>query len=279
MTERLRLFARKDIGDAVRGRQIHMIAAAFVLVGLLVGYLAGGANSGSSSAIAAATTATFLFLAPAAAVAVSHDSIVGKRLDGELTVLLGLPYTRREVIFGTLLGRLSVVGSVTLLGVFVTVATATVRGARPVPGALLLCVFGVVVVTSVFASVAVAISAVSPSPTTSSTGAFGVFVLFIFRIWGSLPGLVDTLLRRLLGAALPGWVDRVVANVTPYAAARNAIGPFAAPVRSGFSTYTSPLASGVKPLVQHPAVGAVLVALWVAAPIAFAYRSFARTDL
>jgi len=100
--------ARKDVGDARRGRQLYYLAGLFGLLGLAIGYVIGR-NPGTvdPDALAFALLNVFAFLAPIAALTISQADIVRKRTTGELSVLLSLPFSRRSVVGGRPIERCS----------------------------------------------------------------------------------------------------------------------------------------------------------------------------
>lgn len=269
--ERLLRIARKDFTDAVRGRQVHLLVALFGLFGAFAGYVGGGS---------AATNLTSLlaFLVPLAGVALTQHAVAGKRESGELAVLLGLPFSRRDVVVGTYLGRVgTVVVAVASAYVAATVVGAA-SGASPdlgaaASGAVLLAVAG-----AVFVGIALAVSATAHSSAVASVGAFAGYLVFVLPTWQFVP---DAVLYVANGFEAPGRMPEWATafdQFAPFAALRNA----AAPIAGDLAGELPALGGSVPPdppLYMQPWFGAVVVLGWLVVPAALGYRRFARSDL
>jgi len=279
MTDRLALVVRKDFGDSIRENHIYYVGTLFVLIALALGYL-GGSNSGAGIEFVAPMIATFVFLVTVTTLTISHDAISDKWVSGELTVMLGLPISRRDVVYGSVLGRTAVVGTVTVASMILATLVAVVLGASPDFALLLAGTVGLLVLTLIFASLAVAFSTLSDSTTISSTAAFGAFALFVFQLWSIAPGLLNFVFDRVGVPTIPSDAIDVWNNLTPFAAVRNAVTgvvPDAGDALGVFAAGSVPSSS--PPAYQHPAVGALVVIFWIAVPVTLGYLRFKRDDL
>jgi len=177
--------AKRRLLDPVRTRSLWVMLALFALVFGLMGYL-GGSNSMLDTATQ--SVAIMAFLLPLVALSYSYDAIAGPRESGSLRVLLSYPFTRREVVLGTLVGRIAVVTLGVLAGVLAAIVATVAFG-----GSLDLVAFGIVLaVSTLFAAVMVAIgvgiSASVPTTNAAVLTAFGSYLLY-FAFWDLLPTL------------------------------------------------------------------------------------------
>lgn len=278
MTDRLALLAEKDFRDSFRERQIYFVGVLFLLLGLLIAYLIGS-NDGTGDDLLTILYTLLFFLAPAVALAVSHDAVAGKWSEGELTVLLGLPFSRSDVVYGSVIGRTAVVATVSVVTILVATLVGAVFGAVPDLGLLVVGTLAVVVAVLVFVSLAVAFSSLSSSTQISAGGAFGVFALFLFQFWGTLPALANFALDRLGLDTIPGDAVSAWNNLTPLAALRNVAVEIVSDVQGPLSAYTPGLASGSTPVYQHPLVAGLVLVFWITVPLTLAYWRFASADV
>ena len=121
----LSVLVRRNILDPVRTRSLWVLLALFVLVFGLVGYLLGPNQFTSMPNL----TATIMgVLAPLAALVYSYESIAGPRQSGSLRVLLTYPYSRRQVVLGTLIGRVTIVLLAIVTGIVAAVLATALAG-------------------------------------------------------------------------------------------------------------------------------------------------------
>lgn len=223
MTGALEL-AVEDVKEGLRARTLYVTVGVFTLLGAGIGYLYGNSPSHDPSGIGLAAPLVFLFLVflPLAALSISYDSIVGRRTDGSLKLLLGLPYSRAEVVAGTLLGRYAAVLAAALGGLVAAHLVAAAMGA-PVAFGLGAGLFVLLTLLALaFVGLGVGLSTVTRSTTTAAAGAFGTFLL-AFGLW-------DQFVRALVYIAngfsrsrsVPEWAN-VVRNLNPLTAYRNAV--------------------------------------------------------
>jgi len=263
--------ARKDVGDSVRGRQLHLLVGLFVLVGVGIGYAASGFLGGILVLLLA-------FLAPLVGLGFTQQSIVGKRSSHELTVLLGLPFSRRDVVVGTLVGR-AVLLVAALVSVYLGAAVGALVSGTTVELDLFVVGFGLSLALGlVFVSVALGISTATRSTTLSSLGAFGAYLLFAFQLWSLLPEGVRYLLNGFsLSGERPTWA-LVFEQLSPFAAVRNATAGVSAELADTFPVVARSVPED-PPVYMEPWVGALVAAVWFLVPVVLGYLRFARSDL
>lgn len=266
---RIRLVARTDIREDLLNRRLHLLVGTFGLSGLAFGSLLGDGLGETLLGVGA-------LLVPLVALVFTHHAIAGRRVRDELVVVLSLPFSRREVVVGTFLGRTAVV----LVGV-VSLYAGGILGAvvagRALEADLLLggFLFGAVVGV-VFVSIALGISAAAPSTALASTGSFVAYLVFVFQLWALLSEVVLYVLGGFESPdTTPTWAE-AFGELSPFAALQNAL----APAFDGGDPV--PLAGAVPsdpPLYMEPWFGALVVLVWVVLPVALGYQAFARADL
>lgn len=281
---RLLLVAKKDFRDAMRDRQLYGAGALFLLVGAGLGYLIGSGGGQSDPSILPQFTLTALvFLGALTAISLSFNGIVGKRGSGELRVLLSLPFSRREVVYGTLLGRFALL---TLLSVS-TLALATVLGvalgASVAFDLLAFAMLAAVLVVAVFVSVSVGLSAASKNSSRASMGAFGLFILLLFRLWEAAPLAVRYVLNGFSlpspGTPTPTWA-LAWGQISPLAAIKNLVSGIAPELVFSFSGFAPTLGPNAgDPVFVQAWFGAVVVVVWIAGPVTLGYVQLTRSDL
>src|SRR6056297_1139521 len=101
--------ARKDFKDSLRSRSLWVITGLMTLL-IAAAWLTFTASPISQQADRPFTLAIaqFTLWIPLAAIGLGFKSVVGERTSGSVRVLLGQPGTRRDVVFGTYLGRLTI---------------------------------------------------------------------------------------------------------------------------------------------------------------------------
>ena len=278
MTDRLAQVARKDFFDSMREYQIYYVGVVFLLIALGIGYLVG-TSPGSGAEISPILAPAYLFLAPVAVLMLSHDAVAGKWATGELTVMLGLPVSRFDVVYGSVIGRTAVVVTATVVSIAVSVIVSTAMGVPPEVDTLAVVLSGLVAMILTFASLAVAFSSLSKSTTISSSAAFGVFVLFVFQLWSLVPGIIDFALDRLGMGSLPEDAVGLWENLPPYAAVRNvAVGVVGEPGEA-LGLFAPGYDAVNTPIYQTPVFAALVLAFWILVPVTLAYFRFSSADI
>lgn len=262
---------RFDPGDAVRSYHLHAMVVLFGLVGGLVGYVSGSQPELGPLFVLA-------FLGPLVAIGFTQHTIAGRRESHELAVLLGLPFSRRDLILGTYIGRSALLVATVLTTYVATALVALVTG-KPMDVAVLFGGFFLVtVVCVVFVGIALGVSAAVRSSTAASVGGFVAYLLFRFQLWSILPDAVLYLVNGFESPeSRPTWA-LVFEQLSPYAALRNVATALSSDLADAIPLAAASVPDD-SPLYMEPWFAGSVVVAWLVLPTLFGYVRFARTDL
>ncbi|MDZ5813253.1 ABC transporter permease subunit [Halorubrum sp. AD140] len=204
----LSAIARKDFQETVRSRGMIVLVALFSL--LVSAFAFAVRPTAESEQFATEALLSFFvgpvlvtYLVPLVAVVVGYNAVSGERESGSLKLLLSLPHSRADVVFGKVIGR----GAALALAVFAGfLLPAAVLIAVPVTfnaGAFLGYTVFAAALGIVFVAIAVGCSAAASTQLRALIGGISIYVLFVL-LWGLITG-------RLLGAAGP-LVDALPAS-------------------------------------------------------------------
>ena len=192
--------ARKDFQETVRSRGMIALVALFSLLVAAFAFAVrptGGNEQFATELLLSVFIGPFLVttLVPLVGVVVGYNAVSGERESGSLKLLLSLPHSRADVVFGKVVGR----GAALALAVFAGfLLPALVLIAAPVAfnaGAFLGYTVFAAVLGVVFVAIAVGCSAASSTQRRALIGGVAIYVLFVL-LWGAVTG-------RLVGAAGP----------------------------------------------------------------------------
>jgi ABC-2 type transport system permease protein len=266
------LAAKADFMDSVRSRVLHSTAILFALVAALIAYIIAPGSQGGVPVFPSTLLGMVLLLGPLVGIYISYDVLVAKRHTGELKVLLGLPFSRGELVLGSLLGRSLVLSVLTVTAVAAAFLVSLVTHGLPNLTSILVVLLLGIAMSVVFVSVSVGISANSRTTSRAAGLAFLVFLLFVFRVWDLLPTLVNTILNQLSAPTIPQSAVDVYLQLTPHAGLRNLIQPVVPELAAGFQPFVS--APPTSPLL-----GLGVVLAWGLGPLLLGYLRFSRADL
>ena len=266
--------ARKDVRDASRSRWLWVLSGlllvAFVGYGLVHRYI--GANT--FTAFLDGLTVLVASLLPVLGLGLGYKSIAHDRTSGSLFLTLSFPHSRRDVVFGTFVGRSVVLLAPTLCSLVLAGAVGAVLygtdGAYMLPWFLLVTVvYGVA-----FVSIAVALSMSTTTDRRITLGALGSYLLLV-QFWEDLHSLTVLILHRfdftVLGA-MPDWtlLFRLLKPSEAYYRV----------VRAAFDVGLAGRYVGDgAPLYVDWWMAVVLLTAWVSVPLAIGYRRFGAADL
>ncbi|RZV06115.1 ABC-2 type transport system permease protein [Natrinema hispanicum] len=276
---RFALYVREDVRDSVRERQAHILGTLFVLIGFGIAYTTGRAVARAPPAaeigLMSRLVGPLRLLIPLVTLGAVAVALVEKRMSGELTVLLGLPFSRLVVVLGTLVGRSIVISAAVLSSLLVALLVALVMG---VPVDLVQftgAAIGLVALAITFTAIAVSISAVTRTSARATFVAFGVYVLFALQIWGNLPMTILYVSHGFtLPETIPQWVEFVQA-LNPMTAFSNGLGVVFPSLTEG----APGLISTDPALYERPAFVVCILAAWIVVAVALGYRQFRTSDI
>ena len=264
--------ARKEFRDAGRSRSLWALTAVMVLsvavAVYVIGFLLSTAPENEMTGMALvggiAQQGRFFItsLVSVLGLMVAYASIVGERSSGSLKILLGLPYSRRDVVLGKLVGRTAVFVVATLIAFAVGFLVLLTYGVTAPVDYLFLVVLTTVLGVA-YVSVGIAVSASIRTRSRAATAAVGVFFFFKF-LWDTslVPRVVVYIARRDMSALTspPGWYEYLVA-----------LGPNVA--------YSNVAGGYVESFGNVETFSALVLVFWVVVPVVFGWRVFEKSDL
>jgi ABC-2 type transport system permease protein len=288
--------ARKDFEDAVRSKMVWGIIGVFVgfmgFVMLAALSATEGADAPGNAALGLTAQLSQLFV-PLVALVVGYMAVVGERRSGSLRVLLTYPHSRRDIVFGKLLGRSVVIAIALGVGATLSLLVATVLVAAPDVGNTSGLVASIIMFGVAFTGVAVGISASVGTRGRAMALAIGSLLVFLL-VWdaaaagvyaavtGSLPGLeVEAwyfLLKRLspigaFRAVADGFVSGQLGSL--FQVGLEQIPQGATPEQRQLSNRVP----GALPFYLTDWFAGLTLAAWGVVPAVFGYVRFRRADI
>ncbi|UIP00097.1 ABC transporter permease [Halobaculum sp. CBA1158] len=199
----LEAVARKDFQDAVRSRWVMVLAALFSLLLSVAVYLIP--RDASTTALFNNLVVRDLFvtlLVPLIGVVIAYNSVVGERSTGSIKLLLALPHSRADVVFGKVLGRAGALGVPVAISFALPALIALVTPLSLELGTYLGYLLFTVLLGTAFVALAVGFSAAVDSQRIAVAGPVVVFLLS-GPIWSVVQFPVQL---YLAGQTLPGWL-------------------------------------------------------------------------
>ena len=200
--------ADKDFQDTVRSRGMVILVALFSLLVSLFAYIVrpqGEADQFATELLLSSLVGPVLVtgLVPLVGIVVGYNAVSGERESGSLKLLLSLPHSRADVVFGKVIGRgaalaLAVLAGFLLPALVLIVIPVTFNAGSFFGYTIFAAVLGVV-----FVAIAVGCSAAMPTQQRALIAGIGVYALFVL-LWGLITG-------QVLGA-LDGVVARLPAS-------------------------------------------------------------------
>lgn len=291
--------ARKDFEDAARSKMLWSLTGLLVaLIGIF--YVAAWhfADDPDAAELVRGLALPMQVIVPLAALIAGYMSIVGERRSGSIKVLLGLPPTREDVVFGKLAGRSGVVGAAVLTAfVVAAVLSGLLIGSVPFGdlGGLLLAS---ILLGLAFVGIAVGVSAAMSSRGRAMAAVVGTYLLFIgfwdvaiggvYRIVeGSFPPSPITPRNQIEAWAL--LLQRLNPMEAYGVVASNLIDTSVFPLTLQFpiginptrrpGVTTADLVAGDLPFYLSDWFAALILLAWFAVPVVAGYVRFRGADL
>ncbi|WP_277556191.1 ABC transporter permease subunit [Halobaculum limi] len=268
--------ARKEFADALRSRMIWGIVVIIAVMTSLstgISLLIPDVEGGVEMAIGGASQFAGL-LVPIMALIAAYLAIAGERESGSLKVILGLPPSRGEVLFGKFIGRSGVVAIGLSLGFLVAgLVAAALYGGLPV-GAFLGTIALTVLLGVSFVGIAIGISAVTATRARAMILAITAY-LGLTLLWDLAPNGVHLLVTgEMPGRVVPAWF-LLVQGFSP-TGAYNAL---VQRLLLGGGTAVEARIGGPVPSYLDPLVFVLILFAWAVIPLFVGYLSFRQADL
>ncbi|MFW5917789.1 MAG: ABC transporter permease [Halorubrum sp.] len=200
--------AEKDFQDTVRSRGMLILVALFSVLVAAFAFIVRPTGQGEQFAtemLLSFFVGPFLVttLVPLVGVVVGYNAVSGERESGSLKLLLSLPHSRADVVFGKVAGRGAALSLAVFTGFLLPAAVLIVAPVTFNAGSFLGYTIFAAVLGVVFVAIAVGCSAAASTQRRALIGGIAIYVLFVL-LWGAITG-------QMLDAA-SGLVDPLPAS-------------------------------------------------------------------
>ncbi|WP_338730063.1 ABC transporter permease subunit [Haladaptatus sp. DJG-WS-42] len=279
----LRAVARKEYFQCRRSPTVLSVIGLFLLSAVFFAVIQWVPNVGQPGYDGTPTSTLALLnslgqpgaiFIPLLGLLVGYHTIAGERESGALKMMLALPHTRRDVVFGKFLGRVAVVMAATALaGVAVGIIAAVSYAVFDVE-AFLLNTTLMVAYGAVYVAIAVGFSAWMDSRSKALVGTVSLYALFMLG-WDALMLLLQLIFigpTLPAGTKLPDWLQ-FIAVLNPSRA-------FMYATRSVLPSYYELTVSAQSDAAfLQDGVGFLILAGWIVLPLCLGFLRFTRTDI
>ncbi|PSQ45323.1 ABC transporter permease [Halobacteriales archaeon SW_6_65_15] len=290
--------ARKDFRDAVRSKWLWALSFLFVgifsLPTILLFYLEMGTappqgETGTSDAFIYLMKQGTSVLVPLIAIVVAYASITQERESGSLKLLLSLPHSREDVVFGKVLGRAGVLTLPIVIGFVVAGVLILLTSLEFQPANFALFALLTVLLGLVFVGLSVGISAAASTGRRAMVAVTGIFIWFVV-LWNSFANQTVNALNKYVGLSTQGEIQTTLflKLLNPTQAYKTLIDAFLmdSALQSRIFMFSffrrqgaaQALGDSLPVFLSDPFVVAYLLA-WLFVPVAVGYRIFDSADL
>lgn len=271
---------RKDFNDSLRSGSFLATTLLFVVVSGLWAAIQHVPQMYAHSDVPTSTLALLnsmgqpmAFFVPMLGLGISYGAIAGERDSRSIKLTLGLPNSRRDVVFGKFIGRCAVLTIAILSGyaVVAVFALSTYESFAAVPFVLytVLTVF----YGAVYVAIGIGFSSLMRSQQTAFIGAAGLYVVFQLG-WDIVTAILQTIAVGYTppDSGAPPWLI-VVHALNPTAAVDYA-------TRAIIPTFDELLSYPVSASFSPPTwAGFAILAAWLVLPLGLGYLRFQSTDI
>lgn len=213
-------------------------------------------------------------LIPLVALVAAYLAIAGERETGSAKFLLGLPNTRRDVIFGKFLSR-SLVMALGIISAFVVIAMFLLTIHPVFPVIPYLVMFGLMLLYAVtFVAIVIGISASVASKSEAIAVGFGLyFVLYFLTLFVSLGDIVRTIHVDILGFTEAPVLYQFASQLVPNQALMRGLSALGT---EGISIGGLPSDA---PFYVQAEFMPLILSGWIVVPLLFGYYRFRTADV
>ena len=295
--------ASKDFQDAARSRWLWVLTGLFVVIFAGPALLIFGGGLGAAPK-EGGNTDGYLYLmkqgtsilVPLISLVVGYAAVTRERESGTMKLLLSLPHSRDDVVFGKVVGRNAVVGLAILVGVVVTAVALVVTGLEFRIVNYLVFVLLTLLLGLVFVGLATGISAATSTSRRAMGAVMSIYISFVV-LWNAFANQVANVLKETMGVGSAGQYQTILflKLLNPTAAYKTLLDSallhgqpniqlpvFQARVRmfSFFSRQTAANAVGNPvPFWASDMFVIAYMLLWLFVPVTVGYLVFRKADL
>lgn len=290
--------AHKDFQDALRSKWLWALSALFVLIFALPPFLMFYLEMGTAPQQGqSGSTDMFIFLMkqgtsiliPLIAIVIAYASITQERESGSLKLLLSLPHSREDVVFGKVVGRAGVLTLSIIIGFAVAFVLLLFTSLELKMMNFLLFAALTVILGLVFVGFSVGVSAASSTGRRAMVAATSTFI-FLVVLWNSFANQTVNMLNKYVGLSDQARIQTLlfVKLLNPMQSYKTLIDAFLmeSALRSRifmFSVFkrqaiASTLGDSL-PLYLSNAFVIVYLLAWLFVPVAVGYLVFRDADL
>lgn len=272
--------AKKEFKDSIRSYSLITLIALFSVFAGGLAFIQWippiyrtGSSETSTLALLNSMRQPTVFFIPMIGLAVGYGAIAAERQSGSLRLLLSLPNSRADVVFGKFIGQTLVVVVSILIGYTLAGTIALLTYESFDVGVFVLYTGLTALYGTVYIALAIGVSSLMKSREKALVGASAAYVLFIVG-WDLLLLILQLLIYgpTVPDGGLPGWFW-FIGLVNPSAAfmwATRAV----IPAYRELTFYPAPNALFLQEWVGFP-----LLLLWGLVPLGFGYYRFRKAHL
>lgn len=276
----LRVVAKKEFLDTRRSYTLAATTALFVVWAGFLAAIQWVPTIYRDSDLSTSTLATMnsmqqsaVFFVPLIGLMLGYAAIVDDRESGSFKLMLSLPHSRADLVYGKFLGRTAVIGAAILLG-YGTAATIALLTYSSFPFRIfVLYTILTLVYGAVYVGVGIGTSVFMSSREKALAVMTGLYALFLLLWDFAMLGLqLATVGSELPPGGLPDWIQ--------FAALLNPSTAFEFAARALVPEFTDLTTFPESDAVfLQDWVGFVVLAVWLVVPATVGYLRFRRVDL
>lgn len=259
----IRVIAKQTMLDPYRSRYLWVLFGVYGFLFGLIMYIQGEGEVILGNVLA---NAAFLFI-PFIAIASNYNTIANRRQNGSIRTMLSYPHSRRELVFGTAIGRTLITIGTISFGLLVASIVYLVDFGVPAVEPLLRGWLAALLLGVTMTSFTVGISVSSQTTTRAALLSFVSFFIFL-SIWKIIVGKIFQYADGFFEfPAQPEWVDLLL-YLNPLQAYFAVVGELV-PYRT----------KGVDGFYATEWFGILVLLAWIVLPLLIGNWRFGRSDL
>lgn len=285
----LQAVVKKDLRDGMRSKLVWAIVAIYALFLAAISFtVSGGGNPQLAlAALGGGIVLLVLVIVPLTGLVVSIKSITRERDVGTIKILLSLPHSRAEVVAGKFLGRSAILAAAIVTGLLpAAIVISTQLSGFPFTEFAALAVVSILLGLQ-FVSIGIAVSALLERESQATLAGIGLF--FVLLLWERIFDQINEVADFISGD-LALFIYRFhlyylfLDMVRAISALREDL-PSNASAVVGPQDAETALRNGVPVVVENQPFylahwfAFVVLAAWIAVPLAIGYYRFERMDL